>query len=108
MNKNITTVYRHFDKRGVLLYVGISNDPKRRLAEHKNKRWFRLIHKVTEKQFKTRGLALKEEERAIKSEDPIYNKVYNNENRIPGYLTTKYLGEIEKLLYVILVGYLVI
>ena len=108
MNKNITTVYQHFDKRGVLLYVGISNDPKRRLREHRDKRWFKLIYKIKQNEFKSRKLALAEEERLIKNRKPIYNKIHNGKGSVASYLTVRYLTEIERVLYIILVGYLII
>ena len=108
MNK--TTLYRHFDKYGMLLYVGISNDPDRRIKEHKEKKWYRYIHKIKIKEYKSRDKALELEEKAIKKELPIYNTIHNKTNTKSHfkYLIFRLLCKIERLLYISLFIYLII
>lgn len=67
-------VYRHFDKEGKLLYVGLSNSHLARLASHKRSAWFQKIKTVTVDGFETRKDAGIAEQVAIKSEKPIYNQ----------------------------------
>lgn len=69
-----TKLYRHFDKEGRLLYVGISQSAIVRLAQHKQTAsWFDEVTTVTIENFETRELALAAEEQAIKAERPLYN-----------------------------------
>lgn len=76
-----TYIYRHYHKK-TLLYIGISTDPKRRLNEHKDKRWYKYITKVTLSKSYGRVKALQMEEKAIKSENPLYNKTHNNRSTL--------------------------
>jgi hypothetical protein len=67
-------LYRHFDKKNVLLYVGISFDFLNRLGAHKHaSHWFCDIASVTVEHFKTRELAEIAEQLAIKNENPLHN-----------------------------------
>lgn len=73
-----TALYRHFDSEGKLLYVGISNDPCRRLSEHeKTKDWKSEIRDIKIEYFETREIALLAEQLAIKVEKPLHNVVFN-------------------------------
>lgn len=68
------TLYRHFDKDGVLLYVGISKDPIRRMTQHnKSAKWYNLIATITHETFPTRDAVLLAERKAIRTEKPLYN-----------------------------------
>jgi predicted GIY-YIG superfamily endonuclease len=68
-------VYRLFDSKGTLLYVGSSNDPKKRVrTDHKNKSWGYKIRRCTATSFELRQDALIAEREAIQNEGPIYNK----------------------------------
>ena len=70
-------LYRHFDKDGALLYVGISLSPVYRLSQHREaSAWFKEIRNVTIVQFDTRKEALSAEKSAIISEKPIHNKTH--------------------------------
>jgi len=70
-----TQLYRHFDKAGNLLYVGVSLDALYRLGQHKsNAQWFSSIARVTVERFPTRGAALAAERIAIQTERPHHNK----------------------------------
>ena len=70
-----TCLYRHFDERNTLLYVGISLNAVKRLAEHRNmSKWFYDISRVEFTWFDTREEALIAERHAVTNESPIYNK----------------------------------
>lgn len=67
-------LYRHFDKDGVLLYVGISNDAAKRLSGHKHvSSWFDEIATVTIQAVGSRREAMRLERIAISEEKPKYN-----------------------------------
>jgi predicted GIY-YIG superfamily endonuclease len=76
-----TYLYRHYDKHNNLLYVGISVNALRRLKQHKKKRWYSQIAKVTLETYPTRNKALQAEEKAIKSEKPYWNVIHNKGNK---------------------------
>ena len=64
-----TTLYRHFDAAGQLLYVGISLRSFNRLREHSYESpWFGQITTISLKHFGTRAEALSAERRAIQSD----------------------------------------
>lgn len=65
-------VYRAYDADGYLLYVGITDDPKRRiLREHRARaRWYRLARRVDVRVFPDRETALRVEAAAWHSEVP--------------------------------------
>lgn len=67
-------LYRHFDADGALLYVGITNDPRRRLKQHKRTaRWSEQIASVTVKWLADRDEAIAAERKAIAEERPLFN-----------------------------------
>jgi len=67
-------LYRHFDKNGVLLYVGISLSAINRLGQHKdNSHWFNEIKRVDIEIFKTREEVREAEKKAILKENPLHN-----------------------------------
>lgn len=69
-----TSLYRHFNKDGELLYVGISNNHINRLNQHKSaSSWFEDISRVEIEHFETRGEALNAETKAIQEEKPKHN-----------------------------------
>jgi predicted GIY-YIG superfamily endonuclease len=67
-------LYRMYDERGRLLYVGITGDLGKRLGEHSFKRWFPLVEDIKLEWKETRASALLAESRAIIAERPRYNK----------------------------------
>jgi predicted GIY-YIG superfamily endonuclease len=76
-----TQLYRHFDKNGFLLYVGVSMSAIKRLSEHKNKSaWFKDIARVDVENFETRKSALVAESLAIRNEKPKHNVIHNKED----------------------------
>jgi len=67
-------LYRHFDKDGRLLYVGISLHAILRLTQHRaDSHWFDDIATTTIKKFKSKDDAIRAEVRAIRHEKPLYN-----------------------------------
>jgi excinuclease UvrABC nuclease subunit len=68
-----TALYRFFDTRGRLLYVGIADMPGRRFAQHERKEWWRDVIDINITWYKTRRAALDEEARAINYERPLHN-----------------------------------
>lgn len=73
-------LYRHFDKRGKLLYVGISLSALQRLGQHReNAHWYSEISKVTIHPFRDQASAENAERRAIKSEKPLHNVLHANQ-----------------------------
>jgi hypothetical protein len=71
-----TSLYRHFDTHGRLLYVGISKSHLARLAQHQTgASWYWDITRIDVEQFKTRKLALFAEMLAIRYEKPLHNLV---------------------------------
>lgn len=83
-----TTLYRILDDTGDLLYVGISGNPGRRMAQHaEDKPWWTDSAIIVLEHFPTRTLALRAETKAVESEGPIYNKAGSAP---PRYRATKY------------------
>ncbi|HJV75458.1 MAG TPA: GIY-YIG nuclease family protein [Noviherbaspirillum sp.] len=72
-----TALYRHFDKDGILLYVGISLSALTRLGQHReNAHWFNSISDVKMEFFDSRQEAIAAEKAAIKSERPRHNIIH--------------------------------
>lgn len=70
----MTYLYRHFDKDGALLYVGISLSAVQRLGQHKDhSHWFQQIARVEIEEHPTRAAALLAESKAIRDENPKFN-----------------------------------
>lgn len=70
-------LYRHYDRDGRLLYVGISLSTFARLRQHKDKSpWFDDVAAITIERFRTRAEAAKAECKAIKLEKPKWNAVH--------------------------------
>jgi hypothetical protein len=67
-------LYRHFNKEGALLYVGVSLNALNRLAQHRDvSHWFPAITNVTIEIFPDRKAALAAEQKAIIKENPRHN-----------------------------------
>lgn len=70
-----TELYRHYNAKGRLLYVGISLATAARTAQHKaSASWWDEVAKITIQRFPDRDAALKAEQAAIKGEHPLYNR----------------------------------
>jgi len=74
-----TALYRHYDARDVLLYVGISRDPDARWKAHRGNRepWVSLAKHRTDEWHPSREEALAAEEAAIRTERPLFNGKHN-------------------------------
>ena len=71
-------LYRWFDAEGRLLYVGITNDASRRVAEHvASKPWIGQAAQMTLTHYPDRAAVLAAEKEAIRMEQPAYNIVHN-------------------------------
>lgn len=70
-------LYRHFDKNGQLLYVGIAWTSVERLmnGHRSNSHWFNDIVRIEIERFETREDARKAELEAIDKEKPVHNIV---------------------------------
>jgi predicted GIY-YIG superfamily endonuclease len=76
-----TALYRHFDKNGTLLYVGVSMTVTTRMSQHEVAApWIRQVATITLDWFGSRSNALLAEEFAIKTEKPLYNVTHNLSN----------------------------
>lgn len=77
-------VYRAFSKDNELLYIGITKDLKNRIINHKSsKKWWIEVDRIDEESFDDRVSAMKAEARAIKSENPKYNKrILQDESKV--------------------------
>lgn len=77
-----TYLYRLLDNEARLLYIGITNAPIHRLFEHlEEKPWAPQICWQNVKRFNSREEAEEAERQAIQSEKPLYNIVFNDEDR---------------------------
>ena len=75
-------LYRHFDKDGVLLYVGVSQSALHRLKKHRHvSPWFKSIAKVDLTVYKCKDDALIAERQAIKREKPLHNITHSGKKR---------------------------
>lgn len=71
-------LYRHYDADGVLLYVGITNDPGKRWNQHRgDKAWWEEVKLTRLEHFASRPEVLAAEKRAISDERPRWN-IANN------------------------------
>lgn len=72
-----TTVYRYFDRRRRLLYVGITDAPLARIHAHGSRaEWWSLVATATFVHYATRAEAVEAERAAIRDELPIYNRAH--------------------------------
>ena len=70
-----TALYRLYDDGGVLLYVGIADDLRKRFAQHKaEKLWWPEVTRKTVTWYGTRTKAFCAEDIAIKTEYPVFNR----------------------------------
>lgn len=74
MTKTHTTLYRFFDSKGRLLYVGVSKSPLVRLGQHRSEKpWWSQIETTRMEHFPSKEEAYKAETVAISVENPIFN-----------------------------------
>ena len=76
-------LYRHFDRSGTLLYVGISLSALQRLGQHADhSHWYGSIARVDIEEFSTREEALAAEREAIQNEKPLHNIAHSGVGRV--------------------------
>lgn len=68
-----TRVYRFYDARGRLLYVGLSMNFGLRLVKHRQRSWWPLVKVIRFEFYEGREAAKAAEWAAIANENPIYN-----------------------------------
>lgn len=89
-----TSLYRYYDADGVLLYVGVSNNPKNRDRSHlKHSAFSRFVHWHEGQWFASREEATGAERLAIRDEHPLFNGTHNDDprrdRRLVEYLVAK-------------------
>jgi hypothetical protein len=90
---DLYALYRYFDARDTLLYVGISGDLAVRDKSHiASSKWMQFTARSTIGRHKTLEDVRQAERAAIETEEPIFNKQYNNtpeaKARMHAYLET--------------------
>lgn len=80
----MTHLYRHFDKNGTLLYIGISISAIYRFGVHTElcSDWIEKTTRIEIERFLIRQDALEAEKKAIINERPLYNYAHNK-NVVP-------------------------
>lgn len=69
-----TSLYRHYDAAGCLLYIGISLSAFTRFAQHKHGSvWSANVTRMEIEHYASREAALRAERRAIQVEQPVWN-----------------------------------
>jgi predicted GIY-YIG superfamily endonuclease len=77
-NHESTWVYYFFDVQGNLLYVGITNDTRRRWEQHaEDKSWWHLVARKERVLYSSREEAERVEEHQIRTQRPMYNRAMN-------------------------------
>jgi predicted GIY-YIG superfamily endonuclease len=72
-----TALYRLYDAKGDLLYVGISKDFGQRWKQHASSQpWWFKVQRQTVEWYETRNSALDAEAAAIKAERPAFNVIH--------------------------------
>jgi excinuclease UvrABC nuclease subunit len=77
----MASIYRHFDKDGRLLYVGMSISVLARTRAHKRSVWFEQIARIEIQHFPTKLQAVKAERLTIANERPMHNITYASRRR---------------------------
>lgn len=73
-----TSVYRYYDRNGLLIYVGITNQGIGRNRQHNaDKDWWRFVLRQDVTHFRTRQAALDEERNLIQQHRPPFNTQHN-------------------------------
>lgn len=81
-----TALYRLYDDRGALLYIGISTNPYERWNTHRcDHGWWSSVARKAVEWFDTRLDAARAEAAAIRAEGPLHNKALPNEDGLGGW-----------------------
>jgi len=88
-------LYRHYDANGVLLYIGISDNPVSRGKDHaKYSRWVQYAARIEAVWLDSREEAEAAERVSIAAEKPIFNiehAVGDQQERVAGYVSARTL-----------------
>jgi len=94
-------LYRFYNDGGQLLYVGITNDPPRRMTQHsQDKKWWAQVRGMTVEWYPDRTSVLAAEKRAINVENPLHNVQHkpliqaSEELHLEEVPEAQYLGEL--------------
>lgn len=72
--ERLHTLYRFFDVRDRLLYVGITCNPGQRLSQHRDEKdWWRDVARISMEQYGSRTELRAAERSAIEAEKPLHN-----------------------------------
>ena len=98
-----TSLYRHYNANGNLLYVGIANSHLVRLGTHmESADWRDMISTVKVEHYNTREEALAAEKLAIETEEPLFNLVHAKKGTRAGMLRRAFhqidLEEVDELI----------
>lgn len=89
-----TSLYRHFNADGELLYVGISLNHLIRLYQHSNASpWFDEISNISVEHFPSREEAVQAELTAIKKEKPKHNKAHSDRSALAAQELLSVIGD---------------
>ena len=76
VRRNTHILYRCFNRKNALLYVGMTNHPESRFESHrKDKPWWNYVHQITMTSFSSRTELVRAEAKAIQEEKPRFNVV---------------------------------
>ncbi|WP_136244883.1 GIY-YIG nuclease family protein [Mycobacterium intracellulare] len=79
MNNERHVLYRFYNAREELLYIGITRHPMARFRSHqKDKTWWPEVAAITVENHASRNQLMIAERRAIMAEKPLYNKAFND------------------------------
>jgi hypothetical protein len=71
-------LYRFYGAADQLLYIGITNKPPARFAQHRSdKEWWAMVSQITMETYPNRKALQDAERLAIQTEGPAYNKMHN-------------------------------
>lgn len=94
-----TKLYRHYDRNGALLYVGITRNLERRNNQHAARsEWMLDVAFTMVTDYLTLGAAVDAEERAIQSERPRFNKAGRVDPAKASFDVQQEMGKLERFL----------
>jgi excinuclease UvrABC nuclease subunit len=83
-------VYKFYDRGGILIYVGATENIMRRLRDHKYTTWIEEVGFFSYRQFEWHGAARAEELAVIEKFQPKYNKT----NQQGGFGNSRRVGDL--------------
>lgn len=92
-----TTLYRFYGARGKLLYVGISDNFPKRMLDHSQKHWWAQVRGTQTDEYEVRADAEQAEQRAIRTEFPMYNLAGNTFKPVKSIANLGTIDEAAKL-----------